>query len=74
MGIDNAVAKQQNFTYSRLHLYWEFHDLRLSAAEQMEGELPSHVESRNFRDTAGPAESQLYLDESIDDREDDRVG
>jgi len=34
----------------------------------MLGELPHGVEPCNFRDTAGPAESQLYLDELNDDR------
>ncbi len=52
----------------------EFADWRLSAAEFMLGELPAGVAPRNHRDTAGPAESQLYLDEAIDDSNGDRVG
>jgi len=44
------------------------YDWRLTAAEVMLGELPHGVEPCNFRDTAGPAESQLYLDELNDDR------
>lgn len=35
----------------------------MSAAEDMLGELPAGVAPANYGDTAGPAESQLYLDE-----------
>jgi len=41
---------------------------QVTAAEEMEAELPAGVEPKNWRDTAGPAESQLYLDELTEDR------
>ena len=35
----------------------------LTAAEEMEGELEAGAVRRNYRDTAGPVESQLYRED-----------